>query len=132
MKRRSLFLSLLALVVLAGCTTPARTTMLAPARPAVRATDGVRVYRSPPKRFEEIAIVEGRSLTELRAKAGEVGANGIIAGGITQKPGPVIGVGIGSSTYHVGRRSAYGFETSANFGIPTGSSVLTATAIYVP
>ena len=116
----------------AGCATAPRTTMLGPARPAITGTEGVRVYHTPPKRFQEIALVEGRSLAELRSRAAAVGANGILPGGVVQKPGPVIGVGIGGGSYHFGRRSAYGVETGASFGIPTGGSVMEATAIYVP
>ncbi|MDQ6860889.1 MAG: hypothetical protein M3032_07015 [Verrucomicrobiota bacterium] len=121
-----------AAICLAGCTTPSRTTMLAPARAAITSTDGVRVYRQPPKRFQEIAIVEGKSLTELRSKAALVGANGILAAGVVRKPGPTLAIGIGSGTYGYDRHSAYGVETEASFGVPTGSNVLTATAIYVP
>jgi len=90
------------------------------------------MYQRPPKRFEEIAVVEGRSLSELRNEAAAVGANGILAGGISRKPGPVIGVGVGTSNYHYGRNVAYGVDTSAEFDIPTGGSLLQATAIYVP
>jgi hypothetical protein len=106
--------------------------MLGPARPPITSVEEVLVYQEPPRRFEEVAIVEGKSLAELRAKAAEVGANGVLATGIVQKPGPVIGVGLGSSSVRYGRRSAVGFGTGVSFGIPIGSNVLSGTAIYVP
>lgn len=134
MRKRRLALAGFAAATLsfAGCATPSRTTMLAPARAAITSTEGVRVYQQAPKHFQEIAIVEGASLTELRSKAAAVGANGILSGGIMHKPGPVLAVGIGSGTYGYDRHAAYGVQTEASFGVPTGGSVLTATAIYVP
>lgn len=106
--------------------------MLGPARAGIRNPAGVRVYGEPPKHFEQIAIVEGRSMEELRTKAAAVGANGLIASGVVRKNGPVIGVGIGTSNYHFTRHSAYGFNTESTFDVPTGANVLQGTAIYVP
>jgi hypothetical protein len=125
-------LFLLALGSLAGCVATPQTTMLAPARPAIRNSTGVRVYNVPPKHFEEIALLEGHSMEELRDKAAAVGANGLIASGVVRKNAPVIGVGLGSSAYRVGRQSAYGFDTSTSFDVPTGANILQGTAIYVP
>ncbi len=105
--------------------------MLAPARSAITTPEAVHVYTVPPKHFQEIAIVEGKTMTDLRRKAASLGANGILAGGVIHKPGPSIGVGIGTGTYSYGRHSAAGFETSATFDVPTGSSTLQGTAIYV-
>jgi hypothetical protein len=120
------------LTLLTSCVTTPQTTMLGTARPAIRNAAGVRLYRQPPKRFEEIALVEGRSIEELRNKAAAVGANGLIATGVARKNGPVIGVGIGTAQYHFGRHSAYGFETGTSFDVPTGANILQGTAIYVP
>lgn len=119
------------LAVCASCTTAPQTVMLAPARQQVVSAEAVRLYDQPPKHFQEIALIEGRSVAELRSKAGALGANGLIYGGTVQKPGPVIGVGLGTSSYHFGRHSAYGVETGTSFDIPTGGSVIRATAIYV-
>ncbi len=126
------FVSLFVLGSFAGCVTAPQTTMLGPSRSAIRNSGGVRVYNVPPKHFEQIAIVEGRSIEELRSKAGAVGANGLIASGVVRKNGPVIGVGIGTSNYHYTRNSAYGFNTESTFDVPTGANILQGTAIYVP
>lgn len=132
MKKSAIRISLaFALLSLVGCAAAPRTTMLGPARAAI-AVESVRIYQQPPRRFQQIAVVEGRSVDELRTRAAAVGANGIIAGGIVHKPGPDIGIGIGGGGYSWGRHSAVGVESGAAFGIPTGSDVLTATAIYVP
>jgi hypothetical protein len=121
------------MAALAGCATSSRTTMLAPARPTIVSPEAVRLYQRPPKHFQEIALVEGTTISELRNKASAVGANGLLSNGVVRKPGPVIGVGIGTSTYHYGRHAAYGYDTSASFDVPVGgSNVLQATAIYVP
>ena len=64
----------------------------------------------PAKRFEQIAIVEGRSMEELRTKAAAVGANGLIASGVVRKNGPVIGVGVGTSDYHFTRQQRLRFQ----------------------
>lgn len=128
---RFIFASILLAGLLTGCVTTPQTTMLGPARPTIRNAAGVKIYQVPPKRFEEIALVEGRSIEELRSRAGAVGANGLIPGG-ARRGGPVIGVGLGTGTYHYGRHSAYGFETGTSFGVPTGGTILQGTAIYVP
>lgn len=124
--------ALLAIVVLPGCTSGPQTTMLAPARTPIAVIDSVRVYRSRPRRLQEIAIIEGRSVDELRAKAAAVGANGILPGGVVHKPGPYLGIGIGGGSYSYGQHGGVGLDTGAAFDVPTGSSYLSATAIYVP
>lgn len=107
--------------------------MLGPARPAIVSPERVRLYNEPPRRrFQEIALIEGRSVEELRSKAAAVGANGLIYGGVAEKRGPMLGVGLGTSSYHYGRHGGFGIGTGASFDIPTGGSVIQATAIYVP
>ncbi|MFL5239718.1 MAG: hypothetical protein ACJ8HU_01305 [Chthoniobacterales bacterium] len=128
----SVSLALLAIALLSGCASGPQTTMLAPARAPIATVETVRVYRNPPKRFQEIAIIEGRSVDELRAKAAAVGANGILPGGVVHKPGPYFGVGIGGGSYSYGHHGGVGIDTGAAVDIPTGSSFLSGTAIYVP
>ena len=107
--------------------------MLGPARAPIANVELVRVYRTPPARhFERIAVVEGKSVDDLRAKAASLGADGIVPNGVVNKPGPYIGVGVGGGSYSYGRHSAVGVESSASFDIPTGGSFLSALAIYVP
>ncbi|HSH39574.1 MAG TPA: hypothetical protein VK993_12390 [Chthoniobacterales bacterium] len=115
----------------AGCASTDRT-MVGRARPAIDPA-AVRVYEREPRRFESIAIIEGKTINELRIKAAAVGANGLLSRGVISKPGPVIGFGIGTSSLSVGRRSAVGVGTGVSFATPLrGGEVLQADAIYVP
>ena len=122
---------LLACGCLAGCTTAPRTTMLGPARSAITTAAAVRVYERVPRGAQEIALVEGKSMDELRERAAAVGANGIVPGGVVRNAGPTLGIGIGTGSYHYGRRSAVGVSTSAAFDVPTGGSIVEALANYV-
>lgn len=80
---------MLAVVLLAGCTTSS-AIMTGQTRAARQAAD-VKVYLRPPAQFESIALVSAMSnaavsrdgsrenvVAELRKKAGELGANGIL------------------------------------------------------
>ena len=129
-------LTLLTLLVacgsLASCTTAPRTTMLGPARAAIITPEAVRVYERAPRGAQEIALVEGKTMGELRAKAAAVGANGIVPGGVVRQSGPTLGIGIGGGSYHYGRHSAVGVSSGAAFDIPTGGSIIEGLAIYVP
>jgi hypothetical protein len=129
--RLTLLSLLLACGGLAGCTTAPRTTMLGPARAAITTPEAVRVYDHAPRGAQEIALVEGRSIGELRSKAAAVGANGIVPGGVVRNSGPTLGIGIGGGSYHYGRRSAVGVSSGAAFDIPTGGNIIEGLAIYV-
>jgi hypothetical protein len=129
--RLKLLSVLLASAGLAGCTTAPRTTMLGPARSAITSPEAVRVYERVPRGAQEIALVEGKTVGELRSKAAAVGANGLVLGGVVRNAGPTLGIGIGTGSYHYGRRSAVGVSTGAAFDVPTGGSIIEGLAIYV-
>ncbi len=118
-----------AATVLTSCAT-ANRTIVGTVRPAV-SPEVVRVYETPPRRYEEIAIVEAKTIGELRAQAAAVGANGLILRGVLNRPGPVIGLGFGGSTYDVGRRSAVGIGTGVGFSTPIPNRVIQGAAVYV-
>ncbi|MGZ5002238.1 MAG: hypothetical protein ACXWBM_03510 [Chthoniobacterales bacterium] len=98
----------------------------------VREWNGVRVFSVAPEHFGKIAIVQGRSIEELRSKAAAVGANGLIASGVVRHNAPVIGMDFGTSNFHSNRHRVYGFDTGTSFDAPTGADILQGTAIYVP
>ena len=105
--------------------------MLGPARSAITSPEAVRVYERVPRGAQEIALVEGKTVGELRSKAAAVGANGLVLGGVVRNAGPTLGIGIGTGSYHYGRRSAVGVSTGAAFDVPTGGSIIEGLAIYV-
>jgi hypothetical protein len=129
---RLTFLSLLLTCAgLAGCTTAPRTTMLGPARTAITTAEAVRVYERAPRGAQEIALVEGKTIGELRSKAAAVGANGIVPGGVVRNAGPTLGIGIGTGSYQYGRRSAVGVSTGAAFDVPPCGWFFDGLAFYV-
>ncbi len=115
---------LLMTLLLAGCIRTTRV-MLAEPLPALP-TSVVQVFTSPPAQpYREIARIETESgigfgtqgqtdaaIARLRAKAAEVGADGVILIGLDTVRSPV-SVGIGGASYgsHVG--------VSGGIGIPT-------------
>ena len=102
---------------------------------ARRAIDpaSVRIYEQTPRRFERIAIIEAKTIGELRSEAAAVGANGLLSRGVIDKPGGAISFGVGTSSFSTGRRSAVGVDTGASFSVPLGATqLLSADAIYVP
>ena len=129
--RLTLLSLLLACATLTGCTTAPRTTMLGPARSAITTPAAVRIYDRVPRGAQEIALVEGKTISELRERAAAVGANGLVPGGVVRQSGPTLGIGIGTGSYHYGRRSAVGVSTGAAFDVPTGGSIIEGLAIYV-
>ncbi len=119
------------MVLTAGCASTNRT-MVGQARPAISPAS-VRVYESLPRRAEQVAIVQAKTVDGLRSEAAAVGANGVIVRGVVEKTGPVIGIGLGTSSYSFGRHSAVGVGTGASFAAPLGGNqVLEGDAVYVP
>lgn len=126
--------SVILALLCAGCVSQEsdHTRMITAAR-GVTNPAGVRIYSvAPKKRFTEIAFIEGRTPEEMRARAAAVGANGVILGEVTRRPGPVIGLGFGTGSGSYSRHGSSYFGTDAAFAIPTGKSVVQGTAIYVP
>lgn len=94
-------LALLSFLVLLGCTT-SDVIMTGHSRTPV-SEDAVQVYLRPPEKFESIGLITASSnstpirshnkqsaLTELKRKAAELGANGIL---LLQDDGSVASVG---------------------------------------
>ena len=126
---------------LAGCASPSSSLVVGKVRPAI-SPDQVKLYLRPPKKFEEIAVIESSSLyswavTEqgkmdavtatLKAKAAKIGANGILlqsAG--TQQVGSVAS-GSGTAT-RVGNSV---FGSGLSVAVPVMVKAGTGLAIFV-
>ena len=80
------------MLLLAGCAGSS-ARLLAPARPAIDPA-AVRIYRTPPQHYQEIAVLdatsgakffrgspqgEAEALQRLKEEAAKVGANGVLA-----------------------------------------------------
>jgi hypothetical protein len=118
--------------VLAGCSTSS-ITMTGTARDPVP-PEAVRVYAEPPVDYDVIAMLEAapafgwtrqgrqdKAIAMLKAKAGSVGANGILLTGAAETGGGS-GAGVGVSS---------GGGVGIGFGTSSSSTVVYAKAIYV-
>lgn len=78
------------LIVLFGCGTPGSSIVTGNVRPAIDPTE-VKIYLSPPAKYETIAIVESsydaryssqtaqnKIMKELKKQAAKLGANGVL------------------------------------------------------
>ncbi len=132
-----------ALLTLCGCGST-NTIMVGQARPATT-PDLVRVYYTPPRHYERIALINSESgptwafttrgqmedaISKLREEAAKVGANGVLieATGTSSTGNLGIGVGgFGGGGYH----SGYEVGGGGAFGGPILHKTASATAIYV-
>lgn len=115
----------LAVALLSGCIRTTRVMLAAPLPPVPAST--VQVFTSSPAQpYREIARIETESgigfgtegqtdaaIARLRAKAAEVGADGVILIGLDTVRSPV-SVGIGGASYgrHVGVSGGVGLPTA--------------------
>ncbi len=112
------------------------------ARPPISPAD-VKIYSRPPAVFEEIAILNAsknsafttggqktvdKVIAGLKEQAAQVGANGVILEGFSDRQTGSVGSGVGSSS--VSSNSAVGVGVGGSLGIykKTGHGV----AIFVP
>lgn len=125
------FAPLAVVLLLAGCASS--SVVVGTVRPAI-APDQVKLYLNPPKKFEQVALLESSSkaswsfsdqgktnvvIARMKVEAAKVGANGILLGGIgSQTVGSV-----GTGTYNGGTA----FGVSSGIMHKSGSGV----AIYV-
>ena len=107
---------LLAAYLLAGCAGSS-SRLLAPARPAIDPA-AVRIYRTPPQHYQEIAVLdatsgakffhgspqgEAEALQRLKEEAAKVGANGVLLTLVGDRSRGVLGVGVGGGGISSGR-----------------------------
>ena len=135
---------LLAACLLAGCAGSS-SRLLAPARPAISPAE-VRIYRVPPRHYEEIAVLDATSgvrlfqgsadgeadaLQRLKEEAARVGANGVLLTLVGDRPSGAIGLGVGGGGISSGRRSVVAGEGSASGAAPIVRNAAQGIAIYV-
>jgi hypothetical protein len=120
------------LLVLCGCASGTHIvtgTKRAPIKP-----EQVVLYQIPPAKFEIIGIVNAQSpgnrqrnmdnaIEELKKQAGEIGANGILLGGVT--PGSQ-SVGVGTGTGYGGGSTF----TGTSVGLSESAIQVSGQAIY--
>ena len=145
MKTLSRLLSIaLALLLFCGCAS-SRVFMVGAPRPAI-SPESVRVYRTPPRRFERIAIISSSSggawpfaargqvdeaIAEVKEKAGEIGANGILLEAVGTTSSGNLGIGVGGFGVGGGRRHFHAVGGSGSLFAPIVHKTVQATAIYV-
>ncbi len=130
--------------LLVGCASSS-SRLVAPARPALNPAD-VRVYRTAPRHYQEIAVVDASSgahffhgspegeadaIQALRVEAAKVGANGVIITLLGDRSQGSLGVGVGGGGISGGRRSVVAGGGSVSGGAPLVSNAAQGIAIYV-
>jgi len=127
-------------VSISGCA-PA-TRVLGPPRAPIP-VEQVVIYGQPPVNAQDVAVLHasshsvfspgGASATDkvvqrLKVRAAQLGANGVVLQGFSDKQTASLGAGVGSESY--GRSSAVGVGASGSFGVfkKTGEAL----AIFVP
>jgi len=133
MKAKSVFLMLAVSVSLIGCVSSSSSVVVGQVRPAI-APAQVKLYVNPPKKFEQVALLESSSkaswaasdqgkmnvvIERLKEEAAKVGANGILLRGTGDQSGGTVMTGT--------------FAGNAAFGtgIPIMHKAGTGVAIYV-
>ncbi|GIU49095.1 hypothetical protein [Shewanella algidipiscicola] len=135
----------LTIAITSGCTImDGNAIVTGNTRPAISANE-VRLYRSAPEEFEEIAIVSAsaghdfkksstlmnEAIQRLKEEAAKVGANGVILTNINERDAPSVTTTYGSATATGTGGSAYatGSATSVNRG--DAYTRLNGVAVYV-
>jgi len=132
------------MLLLEGCASSS-THLLAPARPAVDPA-AVRIYRTPPQHYQEIAVLDATSgakfahgspqgeaqvLQRLKEEAAKVGANGVLVTLLGDRSRGVLGVGVGGGGISSGHRRFVAGEGSVSGGVPIVQNSAQGIAIYV-
>jgi hypothetical protein len=135
-------LSAAVLWMLVSACAPVSHVLVGPAR-APLPVEQVVVYAQPPANSQDVAILTasgnsvfspgGQSVTDkviqrLKVQAAQLGANGLVLQGFSDRVTGSLGTGLGSDSYS--GHSAVGVGAGASFGIfkKTGQAL----AIYVP
>lgn len=128
-----------------GCASSSHT-LVGQVRPAISPVE-VRVYHSPPKRYEEIALLDATSggslsrkseagideaIARLKEEAAKLGANGVLLTGVADEVGGSIGFGVGGEGFSAGRRHVAGISGDVGGGTPIMHKAARGIAIYVP
>ena len=128
-------------VSISGCA-PAPPKLAGPARAPIP-VEQVMIYDVPPANAQDVAILHasshsvfspgGPSATDkvvqrLKVQAAQLGANGVVLQGFSDRQTASLGTGVGSESY--GRSTAVGVGASGSLGVfkKTGEAL----AIFVP
>jgi len=137
----ALFLAAALACIAAACSTSSHV-LIGTARPAI-SPESVRVYYTPPPKYEEIATISASSqgslaltsqqnmdkaMQRMKAEAARVGANGILLQGVRDTHGGSLGAGVGNTSYGPG--SAVGVGVGGSFALTNKEAQ--GLAIYVP
>lgn len=140
----SRFSILPAVLLLCGCGFT-HTIMIGQARPAI-SPDAVRLYYTPPRHFERIAIINSSSgptwsfttrgqvddaIAKIKEEAAKLGANGISLQAVGTSSSGNLGLGVGGFGVGGGRHSVYAVGGEGSFYGPILHKTAQATAIYV-
>lgn len=131
---------------LTGCTIMDGNAIVTGAARDPISADQVRLYRTPPTKFEEVAIVNASAghdfrkdsslmnaaIQRLKEEAAKVGANGVLISEINERDAPSVTTSQGTATATGGGTSVFasGNSTSVNRG--DSYTRLRGLAIYVP
>jgi hypothetical protein len=137
---------MLALVVSVLCSCGSSHTIMVGQPRSATTPDTVRVYYTPPRHYERIAIINSSSgpawafttrgqmddaISKLREEAAKVGANGVLIEAMGTSSSGNLGIGIGGFGVGGGHRNVYAVGGSGAFNGPILHKTVQATAIYV-
>ena len=141
MARETALLAAVFACAAAACATSSHV-LIGTARPPI-SPESVRVYYTPPPKYEEIATISASSqgslaltsqqnmdkaMQRMKAEAAKVGANGILLRGVQDSQGGSLGAGVGNTSYGPG--SVVGVGVGGSFALT--NKVAQGIAIYVP
>lgn len=136
----------LVFVVLHGCTIMDGNAIVTGATRKPIPADQVRLYRSPPAKYEEIALVNASAghdfrrdsslmnaaIQRLKEEAAKVGANGVLLSGVNERDAPSTTSTYGSATATGGGASVYASGKSTSVSRGDAYTRVRGVAIYVP
>lgn len=137
-------MTILTASLLAACAA-SHVTMIGEARPAI-SPSAVRVYTTPPRHYEQIALINSSggtswlfpdresldtAIQRLRSEAAAVGANGVLLQEVYDEPAGGLSIGVGGFGFGGGRHHFYGGGGGATVGSPLINKRVRALAIYV-
>ena len=141
MARETALLAAVFACAAAACATSSHV-LIGSARPPI-SPESVRVYYTPPPKYEEIATISASSqgslaltsqqnmdkaMQRMKTEAAKVGANGILLQGVRDSQSGSLGAGVGNTSYGPG--SAVGVGVGGSFALT--NKVAQGIAIYVP
>lgn len=145
MKNTIILIVALALSAISGCTImDGNAIVTGNIRPAI-SPDKVRIYRTAPDSFEEVAIVSAsaghdfkknselmnEAIQRLKEEAAKVGANGIILTEINERDAPAVTTAYGSATATGAEGSVYASGNAISVNRGDAYTRIRGIAVYV-